>query len=182
MTDPRTSYRTPARLFHWIVALLVFLMIPAGVMMIREGLPRDLQNALFVFHKNVGVIVLLVVLARLAYRRLVPPPPLPELHAAGAATHRRLEPLGALCAARRDAGWRGTFASAPAAFPIEWLDRLGVPTLVPRSDAIAEVAKSVHFFGSIALGALVALHVGAALFHGIIRRDGVFSRMWPPVR
>jgi cytochrome b561 len=25
------------------------------------------------------------------------------------------------------------------------------------------------------------LHVAAAAYHGIIRRDGVFSRMWPPL-
>jgi cytochrome b561 len=23
------------------------------------------------------------------------------------------------------------------------------------------------------------LHVGAALFHGVVKRDGVFARMWP---
>ncbi|WP_330451095.1 hypothetical protein FLP41_10390 [Paracoccus marcusii] len=28
--------------------------------------------------------------------------------------------------------------------------------------------------------AVVALHVGAALHHALIRRDGVWARMWPP--
>jgi cytochrome b561 len=67
-------------------------------------------------------------------------------------------------------------------FPIEWLDALGLPTLVPRSDQLAEVAKNIHYSGSLVLAALVALHVGAALYHGMFRRDGVFSRMWPPVQ
>ena len=63
-----TGYRTPARLFHWIVALLVLATIPAGQIMIQDGLSRPVQNALFIFHKNVGVVILLVVLARLAPR------------------------------------------------------------------------------------------------------------------
>jgi cytochrome b561 len=65
-------------------------------------------------------------------------------------------------------------------FPIESLDWLGVPPLVPRSDALAETAKSVHYAAGIAITGLIALHVAAAAYHGIIRRDGVFSRMWPP--
>jgi cytochrome b561 len=65
-------------------------------------------------------------------------------------------------------------------FPIETLDWLGMPSLVPRSDAVAEVAKTVHYFAGLAIAAIVLSHIGAAAYHGIVRRDGVFSRMWPP--
>jgi len=78
MIETTAQYRTPARLFHWSVAILVLLMIPAGVIMIQEGIARDLQNTLFIFHKNAGVLVLLVVIARLAFRLATPPPPLPR--------------------------------------------------------------------------------------------------------
>lgn len=180
MTENVSGYRTPARLFHWIVAILVLMMIPAGYTMVQEGLPRSLQNTLFIFHKNVGVIVLLLVILRFAYRRMNPPPPLPATmpqlqHRIAALTHRALYALLFLMPV---AGYVRVRAGG---FPIEWLDRLGVPTLIPKSEALAQVAKSVHFFGSIALTALIALHIGAALFHAIIRRDGVFSRMWPPL-
>jgi cytochrome b561 len=181
MIDPGAGYRTPARLFHWIIAILVLLMIPAGFVMVQQGLPRGLQNALFIFHKNVGVVILLLVIARLAYRRFNPPPPLPQSmphlqHRIAGASHAALY---ALLLVMPLAGYIRVRAGG---FPIEWLDALGVPTLVPRSDALAEVAKTVHYFGAFAIAALVALHVGAALFHGIVRRDGVFSRMWPPFR
>ena len=53
-------------------------------------------------------------------------------------------------------------------FPIETLDWLGVPSLVPRSEALAETAKTVHFFGGIAIAGLIALHVAAAAYHGIV--------------
>jgi cytochrome b561 len=181
MTGTRSGYSTTARLLHWIVAILVLLMIAAGVVMTREGIGRGLQDTLFIFHKNVGVVVLLLVTVRYAYRRFNPPPPLPPTMPH---LQQRIAALshGALYGLLFLMPIAGYVRVRAGGFPIEWLDRIGLPTLVPRSDELAQVAKSVHFFGSIALSALVLLHVGAALFHAVIRRDGVFSRMWPPVR
>jgi cytochrome b561 len=62
------------------------------------------------------------------------------------------------------------------------LDRMGLPTLVPRSDALAEVAKAAHYYGGIALAILLVLHIGAALHHALILRDGVWERMAPRSR
>lgn len=179
MNEHPTSYRTPARILHWTTAVLVLLMIPAGAIMIREGISRDLQNTLFIFHKNVGVLVLFVVLLRVLYRLMNPPPPLPS-DMPGA--QKRVAAfshfvLYALLFIMPVAGYVRVKAGG---FPIEALDAVGLPSLVPRSDALAEVAKSIHYAGSLAITAFVVLHVGAALYHGIVRRDGVFSRMWPP--
>ncbi|HBS99255.1 MAG TPA: cytochrome B, partial [Citreicella sp.] len=41
-------------------------------------------------------------------------------------------------------------------------------------------AKSLHALAGFALAGLVLMHMGAAAYHGLIRRDGIFSRMWPP--
>jgi cytochrome b561 len=180
MSERPDRYRPAARLFHWTTAVLVLLMIPAGAIMIRDGLSRDLQNTLFIFHKNVGVLVLVLVIARIVYRRLRPPPPLPggmplAQKRIAAASHVLLYALLVLMPV---AGYVRVKAGG---FPIEMLDAAGLPSLVPRSDALAAAAKSIHYAGGLALAALVALHVCAALYHGILRRDGVFSRMWPPL-
>ncbi len=65
-------------------------------------------------------------------------------------------------------------------FPIEMLNALGLPPLVAPSDALAETAKGVHVATHYALIALVALHIAGALYHAVIRRDGLVRRMWPP--
>ena len=174
------GYRTPARLLHWVTAVLVLGLIPAGFVMIQKGIPRPLQDTLFVFHKNAGVLVLLLVLVRLVYRRMNPPPPLPDSvtgiqRLAAEATHVLLYGLLFLMPV---AGYVRVRAGG---FPIESLDALGIPALVPRSDALADFAKGVHFFGGWTIALLVAMHVGAALMHGIVKKDGVFSRMWPPI-
>jgi len=178
--DVPLAYSAPARALHWIIALLVLGMIPAGVIMVQEGLPRPVQNTLFIFHKNFGVLVLVLMVLRLAWRALRPPPPLPPSvpdwqRRVASVSHAALYVLAVIVPI---AGYVRVRAGG---FPIEALDAMGVPSLVPRSDALASVAQSIHFFGGLALAALVLVHIGAALQHAILKKDGVFSRMWPPV-
>ena len=66
-------------------------------------------------------------------------------------------------------------------FPIETLQRLGIPPLFPKAEAVTQVAEQIHAVSAVALIVLIAMHVAAAAYHGIVRRDGVFSMMWPPV-
>ncbi len=175
------TYRTPARLLHWIMAVLVLAMIAAGLVMVREGLDRSVQNALFIFHKNVGILVLGLAVVRLLYRRRHPAPPLPA-HVPdwqARAAHFSHLALYGLMIALPVAGYIRVKAGG---FPIEALDALGVPALVPRSEALAELAKQVHYIAGLVLCAVVGAHILAGFHHLVVRRDGVFSRIWPPVR
>jgi cytochrome b561 len=161
------------------MALLVLATIPVGFLMVQPGLDRATQNALFILHKNVGVLLLLLVIFRLVYRGLNSPPPLPS----------SVPPLQQRIAGISHVALYTLLVVMPVAgyvrvkaggFPIESLDAMGIPSIVPRSDALAAFAKTTHYVGAIALTALVVLHCSAALYHGILKRDGVFSRMWPP--
>ena len=173
------SYSGVSRAIHWSVALLVLAMIPAGLIMVQQGLPRSLQNTLFIFHKNVGVVVLLLMLLRLGWRWLRPPPDLPPhlpgwQRRAAAASHGALYALAVLVPV---AGYVRVRAGG---FPVEWLDALGVPPLVPRSEWLEGVAQTTNYFAALTFAALIGVHVAAAIYHGAVQRDGVFSRMWPP--
>ena len=159
--------------------MLILPTIPAGMIMVQPGLDRSLQNALFLYHKNVGVLLLLLVALRIVWRLRNPAPTLPGHMPAWQVRIAHLTHLAlyALLVILPVAGYIRVRAGG---FPIETLDALGLPRLVPRSDALAETAKSVHYVAGLAIAAVLAMHVGAALMHGIVRRDGVFSRMWPP--
>ncbi len=177
-TDPR--YSGLARFLHWLMALLILSMIPVGFLMIQEGLSRSLQNSLFIYHKNLGVAVFLLAVLRLAWRGFRTPPPLPDhipvwQQRVAGASHAALY---VLILAMPVAGYIRVIAGG---FPIEALNALGVPPLVPRSEGLADAAKAAHFYGSYAISALVLLHMGAAAQHGLLKKDGVFSRMWPPL-
>lgn len=181
MPVPTSSYRTPARMIHWLMALLLLMTIPAGFIMVQEGLARPLQDTLFIFHKNIGVVLLVLAVLRLGYRWRHPAPPLPATmpdwqKRAARASHMALY---ALIFAMPVLGYVRVRAGG---FPVEGLDALGLPGLIPRSDSLAETAKTLHFYGAVTITTLIAIHVGAAIQHGLLRRDGIFTRMWPPFR
>jgi len=173
-------YTVTARLLHWLIALMVIATMPIGRTMIQPGLARPLQDTLFILHKNGGVIILSLMLIRLAWRLLNPPPPLPASvpgwqQRASKLAHWGLYGMVILMAVT------GYVRVRAGGFPVEMLDAIGAPALVPRSEPLAKAAQNVHFFASYVLMAMIALHLAAAAFHGLVRRDGVFSRMWPPV-
>ncbi|MCE6958014.1 cytochrome b [Cereibacter sphaeroides] len=171
------TYRPTARFLHWTVAAIVLCMIPAGLIMTTEGLPRPVQDTLFIFHKNAGVIVGLLMLVRLAYRGAHPPPPLPASVPDWQARIARLT-HGLLYALLILMAVSGFVRVTAGGFPLEGWDALGLPRL-PKMEAVGKAASSLHWATAMVLIPLVLLHAGAALHHALVRRDGVFARMWP---
>lgn len=172
-------YGAVARLFHWIIAVLVVLQIPAGIAMTSEPL-ADVADPLFVYHKGMGAVLLVLVLARSIWRATHRPPPFPpymsplEQRLAGT-THLGIY---ALLVVMTVSGYVRTVGDG---FPIELLDALGVPPLVPPMPSTAAVMLVVHQFAVVGLVALVAVHVAMVLRHHWIDRNPVLARMWPPV-
>lgn len=179
MTNRFYGYKVPARVLHWLTALFIIGLLIVGKLMVQEGWPRAVQNTLFIAHKNFGLLIIPLVIARLIYRWRNPPQlapvELPKIQEFAA----RITHLGlyVLLFVMPIAGYIRVRAGG---FPIETLDAVGLPALVVRSDALAEMAKAVHYYGSFAFVALILMHAGAAAFHGLIRKDGIFTRMWPP--
>ncbi|MBP7002810.1 cytochrome b/b6 domain-containing protein [Amaricoccus sp.] len=172
------GYGVVARIFHWGTVLMVLVMIPVGLIMTQD-VPRYIQDPLFILHKGLGVAVLTVVLLRIAWRVANPPPPLPvslprAQRLVAEATHVALYALLLAMAVS------GYVRVTSGGFPLEALDALGVPPLLGKDKALSEAASQFHQFAAFALIALIALHVAAASYHGLVRRDGIVSRMWPP--
>lgn len=180
-TDHPGAYRPAAIALHWIVALLVLSTIPVGIMMLNDDLPRRTQDALFIYHKNLGVVIFLLVVIRIAYRAFNRPPPLPASvppiqGAIAKATHVLLY---ALLLVMTISGYVYVTAGD---YPLELFDAIGVPHLVSPNEDIADIAQAIHVTTRFPLVLLIILHTGAALYHALIRRDGVFTRMAPMLR
>ena len=173
------GYGRVARLLHWITVLLVLVMIPVGLTMTQEGLPKAVQDPLFILHKSLGPLVLLTVLFRVGWRLFHPPTPMPAsvppLQRRAATTVHAL-----LYAVLIIMGVSGYVRVTTGGFPIELLNALGIPPLFAKNEPVADVAEAVHATAKFGLLALIAIHVAAAAYHGIVRRDGVISRIWPP--
>jgi cytochrome b561 len=48
---------------------------------------------------------------------------------------------------------------------------------LPQSEALHTLLWDAHFYLAFAFFALILMHVAAALFHALVRRDGVFQTM-----
>lgn len=171
------AYDAVAQALHWLVAALVLAQLALGVY--AANLPVSLARLQWLSrHKSLGLAILALMLLRLGWRWLHPPPALPasmprwERRAANA-THRMLYVLLILAPL---AGW--LYASA-AGLSVNWFGLFVVPDLVAPDRALAALFKALHLALVALLALLIALHAGAALRHAVVLRDAVLQRMLP---
>lgn len=179
-TDAR--YGSVARGLHWLTALLILALIPLGL--VAQAMPWDTPEALavkaqvFSVHKTLGVALFAVALVRILWGMAQPKPgPIhPERRLetlAASVVHRTL--YGALLVVPLS-GWIEHAATEGFA-PILWPFAQGLPG-VPKSEAVENVAASVHWLAGRVLMAALALHVAGALKHHLVERDATLRRMW----
>jgi cytochrome b561 len=170
------GYSGVAKSLHWIVALCVIAIVPMGIMMGR--LPDgDFKNNLFEFHKSLGALVLMLMTVRLIYRVVHGAPPEPRIPAfyrfAGNVTHWVLY---ALLFATPIVAWIGYNAFGVR---VPFFGLFELPALIGKNEALSDRLFAVHRFLGITTGIFMVMHIGAALFHYVIRKDGVLERMLP---
>ena len=178
--DP--GYDTATRLFHWATAAMVFILLPVGVAMTSDLFQRW-SDALFVLHKGLGTVLLAVVAARFLWM-LVRPGPDQPLPPGAPPAQRRLASLthGTLYAVLLLQAGSGYVRTVGDGYPVELLDVLGLPTLLPEMPGVAAVMLLVPRLPAFLLTGLIAARVAAVVQHSVVQRDGVVGRMWPPVR
>jgi cytochrome b561 len=169
------AYTLTARVLHWVTAALVLTMIPIGVAMANADFGAW-QDTLYHLHRSMGAVLLPLVLGRLIWRLTHPAPPLPaDIPAiqqfAAHATHWALY---ALLIAQAMVGWIATSAYR-APILVFWLFEL--PPIWREDKAFSEMMFTVHRTIGIAIALLLCAHIGAALYHHFIRKDGVLMRM-----
>jgi len=169
-------YTPLARTLHWLTAAGVIGLLGIGLWM--TGLPLSrLKLEVYAWHKWLGLTVLLLTLARLAVRLRTPPPPLPDRVTSW---ERRVAPwshgaLLVLLLAQPLVGW---LMSSAGGVTVYWLGYLPLPDLVARDQHLFAALRACHAVLAGALAVLVAVHVLAVVRHDMLRRDGVFRRMW----
>src|ERR1700722_18123424 len=166
---------TPSQgVLHWLMALCILAMLFIGVGMVSTVKPIYLT--LVSIHKPLGIAILVLVLIRLALRLRYGAPALPAdlplpMKLAAESSHYALY---ALMIAMPLIGW-GMLSAA--AYPIVLIGGFTLPPTLPQSDALHTILWGAHFYLAFAFFALVLMHVAAALFHALVRRDGVFQTM-----
>lgn len=175
MTAVAPGYTVTARTLHWVTAALVLLMVPLGIVIANEwGGPA--QQFLYNLHKSIGATLIPIVLVRLLYRLTYSPPPLPDDIPAiqKLAAHATHWALYGLILAQPIVGYIMTSAY-PA--PVPFFGLFNLPAIWPANRALSEQLSVVHLYMGLAIGAIAAVHIGAALFHHFVRKDRVLMRM-----
>jgi len=169
-------YTGPAIALHWLLALALFGLFGMGLYMTGLSMsPTRLK--LYNWHKWAGVTVLVLSFLRLAWRLTHRPPadaPMPAWQARAA--HAAHVALYVLFFAVPLAGW--AYSSA-AGFPVVWFGVLPLPDLIAPNRELAEAIKPLHRILAYTMAAIVLVHVGGALKHQCVDRDGLLRRMWP---
>ncbi len=186
LIDGITPNSVPARYTRTAIALhwLTFVLIASGfaLAMYMTDLPLSPQkHKYFSWHKWIGVTIFMLVAARLAWRLIHPPPPLPAAMPAWqqrtvALTHAALYVLMLAIPAT---GWLYSSASGVSTV---YLNLLQLPDFLKENKALAAQLKLVHITLNYAMLTLVVIHVAAALKHQLVERDGVLGRMLPFIR
>lgn len=178
-TVAHETYSTAARHFHWWMVALIAIQVPLGVYMVWYGETSKFApptGQLYDAHKLLGMLLLIFFIARFANRmRNGAPGDEPSLEPwQKLVSHITHWAIYALLFIVPFLGWLAVSAYGPfKPFGIP------LPALLSQNDALAARLFGAHKFAAILLVLLLCMHVGAALFHYVIRKDGVLNRMLP---
>jgi cytochrome b561 len=158
------------------MAVCILAMLFIGVGMVSTVAPKYLT--LINIHKPLGILILILALIRLVVRLRYGAPPLPldlpePMKLAAYLSHYALY---ALMIAMPLIGWAMLSA---AEYPVVIWPGVWLPQILPLNPSLHTLLWNAHFYLAFLFYALVLMHLSAALFHGLIRRDGVFDSMGP---
>ncbi len=170
-------YHPAHRALHWLTAMAILAQAVLGIWITQfEPAEEGFKYLLYGIHENIGFSLLPITLIRLWLRRQHPPAPMPAgtpalISFAAGANHL------ALYLALLGMPLLGVLATAAWGFPFAWLGIIPIPSPFGKSEFLAPIFSTLHWLGAIALGLAVLAHIGGALYHALLRRDGVFQRM-----
>jgi cytochrome b561 len=168
-------YTRVAIALHWTIATLIVANLTIGLLhdsLLKGALP---------LHKSIGMLVLLLGVARLGWRMGHRPPPLPASvrrweRRVSATVHWLFYALMILIPL---SGWIFTSASLKR-HPLSFFGLFPLPMFpVPQDKAIASVWADRHELMAYLMIALLLLHIAGALKHRFVERDRVLDRMLP---
>jgi cytochrome b561 len=177
MTQSDASYGRVARLFHWIVGLLIIIQLVLGWWMLDlPKTPPGLRAGWFNIHKSIGIVLGLLIFGRIWWRMRCAPPDYSSALATWQRSLARTVHSGLyLCMAVMPLS--GYLGSSFTKYPIRFFG-YALPNWGWDWPAAKSLLSTVHDISAWLFTVLIILHVLAALFH-LIRKDGIFARMWP---
>jgi cytochrome b561 len=176
-SDSAPRYPLAVIALHWTIALAVVGLVVLGWWM--QAIPKEpvgpRANA-YNLHKSIGLVALLLMAARLAWRATHRPPQLPPLPHWQARVAISVHAL--LYAAMFVAAFSGYLGSATSGYPVKFFG-LTLPSWAGANATVKDACSVIHLVSSWLLVAAIVLHALATFYHQWVLRDGLLWRMWP---
>lgn len=160
---------------HWLLALLIIAALIAGSTLLATTPNSDpAKLTSLAMHMSLGIGILVLMIIRLIVRLATRKPPHADignalLNKAAILAHWALYLVVlAMCAS-------GIGISISAGLPDIVFGGSGAPLPANFDDLLPRAAHGVL---SVILGVLIIGHLLAGLFHQLVRKDRLFSRMW----
>lgn len=176
-------YHVIQRMLHWAVAVLVLSMIGVGTVLgtlefegAVDAFGFEVTNTLYILHKTGGVLVLGLMVARVVarFRYGKPHYAIPLEHRWQKLTSESVQAMLYVGLIAMPAlGWA---ANAAGGYPINFFHWV-LPPLMAENDALSVIFFRWHAIVGWALLGLVSVHIAGGLYHWLIRKDGVMTRM-----
>ncbi|MDZ4791568.1 MAG: cytochrome b [Hyphomicrobiales bacterium] len=173
-----TGYSPVAKFLHWVIAACVIFLVPAGLIMANvPGL-----DTLYNLHRSIGATVLALMTARIGYRLVhgVPEPESSLTPFERLASQTAHIALYVLLVVIPIAGWAGasSYGAKIMVFGLFELPPIAAVDTTENKQVATQILQT-HGYLALLATAIIAVHIGAALRHHFIKRDGVLQRMAP---
>ncbi|WP_349886019.1 cytochrome b [Pantoea ananatis] len=161
---------------HWSMALVIYAMFALGLWMVGLSYYDTWYHNAPEIHKSIGVILMLVLIIRLIWRVVSPPPkPLssysPLVRITAVLAHVLL--YGLLIAIL----FSGYLISTADGKPVSVFGWFSLPAVLTGAGEQADLAGDIHLWLAWSIVILSVLHGLAALKHHFIDRDITLKRM-----
>jgi cytochrome b561 len=176
LRNSSSRYGLVGMTLHWSMAVVVFGLFALGLWMVGLDYYDAWRKAAPDLHKSIGLTLFAVMLFRVIWRWISPPP-------TALATHGKWTRLGARLG--HLFLYVVLFATMFAGYLISTADGVGisvfglfeVPSLIDSIPDQADVAGAIHLYLAWTLVVFSVLHGLAALKHHFIDRDATLTRM-----
>jgi cytochrome b561 len=181
INSPR-GYGALTKLFHWVIALLILLQYTSANIMLRTPAGATTlglgQDTYYNWHKSLGLVALLIMLARLANRQIGELPPwATTLTPLEQMIIHRTEQL--LYLALLILPLSGFLYVMAANYGVRLFGLWDLPNPIGPAPLTAEIALWVHVACSMLLLLPLGTHLGLVLGHHFGLRDRFIYRMLP---
>jgi cytochrome b561 len=170
-TEQPKRYHPVHVTLHWLTALLVFMPMLVGFFVFART-PDAQEAQMLGMHKWIGIIlgvvVILRVVTRFAFKRPAP----------ADAGHPALNLLGKVVHFLLYVAIFGMLFTGDSLDEAYGLESIMAGNGTMPEDLFVYPERLLHGNAAYILAALVALHIGATLYHQFIRKDNLLARMW----